>query len=70
MDEECVTVVELSGVPEQLWCCVAGERIAMLRSAAGEVEAAKPLLAEIADDSEAPSGMRARASEILKDVGA
>ena len=44
--------------------------IALLHIAAGEIDAAKPLLTEIADDNEAPSGMRARASELLKAVGA
>lgn len=57
-------------VPENPWYYSAREMIAMLHIAAGEIEAAKPLLTEIADDSEAPSGMRARASEILKAVDA
>tara|TARA_R110001583_G_scaffold143962_1_gene296011 strand:+ start:8399 stop:9049 length:651 start_codon:yes stop_codon:yes gene_type:complete len=57
-------------VPENPWYYSAREMIAMLHIAAGEIEAAKPLLTEIADDSEAPSGMRARASEILKAIGA
>lgn len=57
-------------VPENAWYYSAREMIALLHIAAGEIEAAKPLLTEIADDSEAPSGMRTRASELLKAVGA
>ena len=57
-------------VPENAWYYSARELIAMLHVAAGEIDAAKPLLTDIADDGEAPSGMRARANEILKAIGA
>ena len=62
--------LEPIAVPENAWYYSAREMIALLHIAGGEVEAAKPLLTEIADDNSAPAGMRARASEILKAVGA
>ncbi|MFV1850319.1 MAG: tetratricopeptide repeat protein [Thalassospira sp.] len=68
--KDLITRLEPIAVPENAWYYSAREMIALLHVAAGEIDAAKPLLTEIADDSEAPSGMRARASEILKAVGA
>nr|WP_242513053.1 tetratricopeptide repeat protein [Thalassospira povalilytica] len=68
--QELITRLEPIAVPENTWYYSAREMIALLHIAAGEIDAAKPLLTEIADDNEAPSGMRARASELLKAVGA
>jgi len=68
--KDLIARLEPIAVPENPWYYSAREMIAMLHIAVGEIEAAKPLLTEIADDSEAPSGMRARASEILKAVDA
>ncbi|URK19208.1 tetratricopeptide repeat protein [Thalassospira sp. GO-4] len=68
--QELITRLEPVAVPENTWYYSAREMIALLHIAAGEIDAAKPLLTEIADDNEAPSGMRARASELLKAVGA
>ena len=68
--KDLITRLEPIAVPENAWYYSAREMIALLHVAAGEIDAAKPLLTEIADDSEAPSGMRARVSEILKAVGA
>ena len=68
--QELISRLEPIAVPENAWYYSAREMIALLHIAGGEVEAAKPLLTEIADDNSAPAGMRARASEILKAVGA
>ena len=68
--KDLITRLEPIAVPENAWYYSAREMIALLHVPAGEIDAAKPLLTEIADDSEAPSGMRARVSEILKAVGA
>jgi|TARA_R110000782_G_scaffold86491_2_gene167681 hypothetical protein len=67
---DLIARLEPIAVPENAWYYSAREMIAMLHVAAGEIDAAKPLLTEIADDNEAPSGMRSRASEILKAIGA
>ncbi|KJE36395.1 hypothetical protein UF64_04415 [Thalassospira sp. HJ] len=67
---DLIARLEPIAVPENAWYYSVREMIALLHIAGGEVEAAKPLLTEIADDSSAPQGMRARASEILKAVGA
>ncbi|MBX2831569.1 MAG: tetratricopeptide repeat protein [Rhodospirillales bacterium] len=68
--QEMIAKLTPIAVPENAWYYSAREMIALLHVASGDVEAAKPLLTEIADDAQAPSGMRARASEILKAVGA
>lgn len=68
--QELIARLEPIAVPENAWYYSAREMIALLHIASGDVDAAKPLLTEIADDNTAPSGMRARASEILKAVGA
>jgi len=68
--QEMIAKLAPIAVPENAWYYSAREMIALLHVASGDVEAAKPLLTEIADDTQAPSGMRARASEILKAVGA
>ncbi|MFH1804124.1 MAG: tetratricopeptide repeat protein [Pseudomonadota bacterium] len=57
-------------VPENVWYYSAREMIAVLEIAAGRIEAAKPLLTELADDSEAPTGLRSRATEILRAIEA
>jgi hypothetical protein len=68
--QDLINRLEPIAVPENAWYYSAREMIALLHVAAGEIDAAKPLLTEIADDNAAPAGMRARASEILKAVGA
>ncbi|MEQ8391111.1 MAG: tetratricopeptide repeat protein [Thalassospira sp.] len=68
--KDLIAQLEPIAVPENAWYYSAREMIALLHVAAGDVAAAKPLLTDIADDGDAPSGMRARASEILKAVGA
>ncbi|MEQ8284769.1 tetratricopeptide repeat protein [Thalassospira sp.] len=68
--KDLIAQLEPIAVPENAWYYSALEMIALLHVAAGDVAAAKPLLTDIADDGDAPSGMRARASEILKAVGA
>ncbi|MCC9625594.1 tetratricopeptide repeat protein [Thalassospira sp. MA62] len=67
---DLIARLEPIAVPENTWYYSAREMIALLHVAGGEIDAAKPLLTEIADDNEAPQGMRARASEILKAIGA
>lgn len=57
-------------VPENTWYHSAREMMAVLYIAEGKNDEAKALLTELADDKTAPSGMRGRASELLKAINA
>lgn len=68
--KDLITKVEPIAVPENSWYYSARELLAALHIAAGNIEAAKPLLTDISDDNQAPSGVRQRAAELLKAIGA